>query len=461
MRNKFATGAFLIVVASIAIIAIMASCAKKIVNSPRIGVPITISAKAFEAASPAQKPDSFILTVDARDIANQIIVSLTLENGYLVGQAIIPAGQSRHFVVTAFSKGKAIYRGEMTADVYPGAQLELRIDMRPVAPILNITPHFSQVAMDNSFTVDINAFNLQKLEFITMRFACDSIIRGFNKPIWIDSVAPGSGVNLKDARFTYHLDYSGTRDTAIITIGSVGNIVSSFLDSTGNGQLATVYLHTSSDYPFDTFSALLNLPADPESYLHFFGDEGYYYIGTNDSIHVDDAVVSMVREPAKPTAPRLELAPRYQEIRMNDSFVLDLNAYNEPNLQSIYLYITYTNLDSSYTTSPPMYLDSVTRGADLDSTAFVYYYQYNRTIEISISRGEASVPGTPILGPTGSGQLAKLYFNSYSDYAQDTAWVKFNFDNGWLYFPNNVIDSLPGGRVKADNAFIEFWQSAF
>jgi len=450
----------LIIVAGIAIITVMASCAKKIVNSPRVGVPITISAKAFEAASPAQKPDSFVLTVDAKDIATQIVVALTLENGNLVGQAIIPAGQARHFVVTAYSKGKAVYQGEMTADVYPGAQLELRVDMHPVGPILNITPHFSRVTMDNSFTADINAFNLRNIEFITVRIACDSLIKGFNKPIWIDSVAAGRNINLKDARFSYHLDYTGTRDTAVITIGSVGNVASSFLDSTGNGQLATVYLHTSSDYPFDTATTLLNFPAHRESYLLFQGIIDTFYIGVSDSIHVDDAVVSIVRPAVNPMAPRLELMPRYQLIRMNDSFELDLNVFNEPNLQSIYLYINYTNLDSSYTSSPPMYLDSVAKGDALDSATFIYFYQNYRTIQISISRGQASVPGTSILGPTGSGQLAKLYFNSYADYAQDSAWVKFNFSSGWLYFPNEVVDSLPGGIVKADNAYVGFWQLA-
>ena len=88
----------------------------------------------------------------------------------------------------------------------------------------------------------------------------------------------------------------------------------SFLDSTGNGQLATVYLHTSSDYPFDTVSARLDLPANPECYLRFVGDEASYYIGTDDTIHTDNAVVSMVRGSENPAAPRLELAPRYQQI---------------------------------------------------------------------------------------------------------------------------------------------------
>lgn len=459
MRNKLASGGFVVAVTAIAVIAIMASCAKKIVNSPHIGVPIVISAKAFEAASPAQRPDSFMLTVDAKDIANRIVVPLTLQDGYLTGQAVIPAGQARHFVVTALLKGVVMYRGEMTADVYPGVQLELSVEMHPMVPMLNITPHIQQVTMDSTFAVDINAFNLPKLELMSIRFACNSSIKGFKVPVWVDSVTQGKGVDPGKTRFSYHLGYTGTMDTAVITIGSVGNVSQPFLDSTGNGQLATVYLRTSSNYPFDTVAALLNIP---EGYLQFFGDSTRASwtdtIGISDSIHTDDAIVSLVRAAINPSAPRLELKPRYQEIMMTSPFVLDLNIYNEPNLQSIYLNLSYTNMDSSYSTSPPMHLDSVGKGSGVDSAAYLYYYRNYRTIQISIDRGEVSVPGTSILGPSGSGQLAKLYFSSHSDYSPDAAWVSFQFDTGWLYFPDNVTDSLPNGTVKINRAYTYFWK---
>ena len=147
---------------------IFSSCSEKITSADRGGTRLQID------LSPAQQADllsasNFRLTVTGPGIVDPIVESLILENGRLVGEVRVPAGPGRIFLLEAFdAAGKLIYSGSSTADVKPGATVDLRIDLYPRVPMIKLSPLYVEKSQTARLAYKIEIFNIRNLNEINM-----------------------------------------------------------------------------------------------------------------------------------------------------------------------------------------------------------------------------------------------------------------------------------------------------
>lgn len=146
-------------------------CAKKIINDDDSStVRIAVSTKGADVES-AAAIDRAEIVVTARDLESPLVSSLGMIGPFLVGEIIVPVGRDRTFTLSVYdARNVMLYQGTTTMDVAAGAR-ELTINLVPVIPLLNITPHYQSVEMNDSFYVDINVFSVTKLQSITVEMA--------------------------------------------------------------------------------------------------------------------------------------------------------------------------------------------------------------------------------------------------------------------------------------------------
>ncbi len=178
------------------------------------------------------------LTITADDIATPIVVPLELDGAFLIGEVILVAGANRLFTLEVFdTDGVAVYSGSTTANVVRGESITLNVDLLPVAPLMKITPRYDEKFMEESFTVDVNCFNLVGLSSIQFDFLYGST----DNLVFVDSVIKGPDYGI-EVRLSYQVGSNIVTvwiDLAFLT----GNIV----DANGDATMATVYLSTHSD----------------------------------------------------------------------------------------------------------------------------------------------------------------------------------------------------------------------
>ena len=161
----------------LAVAGLAAGCADKVAGPvPTVQLRIPGGLKAGAATS-------FFLTVSAADMDTLRMV-LTPSDEYLEARLQIPAGNQRHFLAEARDdSSRVLYRGETVMDIRPVRDLDLAIDMRPVVPMFYLSPHFTRVPMERSFTLEVRAANLPNLNEVELDLAWDQAA-----PVELDSV---------------------------------------------------------------------------------------------------------------------------------------------------------------------------------------------------------------------------------------------------------------------------------
>lgn len=114
--------------------------------------------------------DRFELTVTGPDM-DTVTASMTPGDDRVVAAVSIPIGPDRVFTVEALdASGVVLYRGSRTMDVVPLLPLDLTIAMEPVVPMVYLNPHLSRVTLGSSFTITVNANDLQGATAASMSF---------------------------------------------------------------------------------------------------------------------------------------------------------------------------------------------------------------------------------------------------------------------------------------------------
>ena len=215
------------------------SCSKKIVNEgANSNVAISISTKA-SGIEMSELAEVFILTIEAEDFPIPIIIPLTLEGSFLVGQVIVPVGVGRHFTASAYDAligGTLIYQGDAYADVVFDSTVTVLIDLYPVVPLLKVIPkinseRISSIAMGESFVADVYAYNIPEVRYISfdLGFLTNNFLLNFLY-ISLGTDLPG------DSR----LSYEGGNASVTIWLNRP-NLAGPLVDAQGNAHLLTFY----------------------------------------------------------------------------------------------------------------------------------------------------------------------------------------------------------------------------
>jgi hypothetical protein len=158
----------LVVLLACVVVAFPFGCSEKVVNEPtpafgNANIVINIQ-RAPE--DPEQLVSTYRLTVTAPDMDTVVAILNMVGGQYVVGEVEVPVGDRRRFVLEGL-RGLEIpivlYRGETVANVRPGTILELRIDLKPVAPMARLSPVNVHVPAEGAFTLDLKLYNMPQI----------------------------------------------------------------------------------------------------------------------------------------------------------------------------------------------------------------------------------------------------------------------------------------------------------
>jgi hypothetical protein len=234
---------FLVMIAVIG----MAGCDKKILPADTETVSVQVAVK-LQAPGMLQAVDHFQVTVSADDLPTATL-SMSYEYGMLVGVVPVTAGPARRFVVEALDLYNIVlYRGETTIDVWPiyiaADSMFVDIDLYPVVPILNLTPHFQMVPMSDSVFVDVHVHGVPHLTMVQFFVYFDMV-----GPINLVDVVKGASVG-DSAGLSFQ--YYPANSAAITITCTQSRQTTELTDASGNGYLARLRFSTHSDWSGDT-----------------------------------------------------------------------------------------------------------------------------------------------------------------------------------------------------------------
>ncbi len=278
MRHKTILQLFAILAAFLAISFCWPGCSEKITNDRLSDGPTVTVRVEFSIAAGVESLDRFRLIIEADDMETDTVL-LELQEGYLVGAVEVPAGLGRHFTVEALDKlGVVIYRGATIADVRLGTTTEVNINLYPVAPLVNLTPHYTRVVMDSGFFVDISVHLVPEL------YSIDFNLSYSDGPVYFDTIVKGPGLD-EGSSLTYSISYP----TALIQVFRTSPGV--LVDESGYAHLATCYFGSYSDYGDSTATVILQV--EPLLMTSYQGAR----IDTIplENIYTDQAVVELYR----------------------------------------------------------------------------------------------------------------------------------------------------------------------
>jgi len=222
---------------------------------------------------------SFELIVEGRDFGTMTF-PMVQDTDSVFGRAdSIPVGRDRRVIARAHDlrQGTVLYQGSRTVDIAPGRTVQLSMQLRPVQPMLTITPRYQTMMMDDTIYVDVNVFNIPDLSGIRFDFIRNS------SPTFVASVVKGDQY---DDQVT--LTYLPANDITTIEV-SYTNRVAPIVDTLGNAHLATLMIPTYQDWAADTATVIMQ-----PKYLAGYGVGGGTLVL---EVFVDDAVVELARPP--------------------------------------------------------------------------------------------------------------------------------------------------------------------
>jgi len=267
----------------------ISGCGRKVVNNDsNINVSVRVDYKAL--APEAGSVDHFQLVIEGSDFG-AMILPMYPEGGYIVADTVVPAGRDRHFVVTAQDTANVVlYRGETRADVAVGQVLTLDIDLHPIVPMINITPHYQHLVMNDTIYLDISIFNVPNVTSISLEFSHNFAPVDLIDVVKGDAYGDTVGVyyTYSDVNYTYLIDVFNRNETGTI------------VDESGYAHLATVALRSYQDWGTDTATVLLQVKP---TYIYSYTDptltiDGIANDGAEVELYVPDSAVVSTWEKA-------------------------------------------------------------------------------------------------------------------------------------------------------------------
>nr|MBN2276502.1 hypothetical protein [candidate division Zixibacteria bacterium] len=241
------------------LLAILPGCSEKVVNSDFLDQGTIRISASLDGIAYAGQVSYGSITVTGPGIIEPIVSELIVENGYLVGEVIVPAGRNRVFRIEVYDKSEVlIYTGRTTVNVASSTgdaePLLITINLYPQVPMMKIVPGTITALEYSNFAVDLKVYNISELNQIEFSINYDYYL------LYVDSfeLNPGLGSNVT----YYYIDQSGFAIGIQDTI--TGNMI---VDDTGYAYLGTLYFSTY-NVPYGSLADTTELPLE----IHYMAD---------------------------------------------------------------------------------------------------------------------------------------------------------------------------------------------
>lgn len=266
-------------------------CGRKIVGQTE-SVRVTINAR-LSIPTASMAVALAILEVSTTDSAVIAVDTLDLVEPDLVGEVTVPAGPQRLFTISVYDGSEVlIYGGSQTADVFPDSVIQLDIQLRPMVRMINISPRYQELYMNEDIILDVNVFNIPNLTSIS--FSMEHNYGPFYFSI-NDTGAVSPGTTLPEGSDTW-VEYDGLYQTLMVGVynWTSGTILT---DAQGDANLAVIRFGSYADWGEDTATA------------HFLLSPGQIWVRNGEvtdtiplnTVYPDNASVSLFRPMLSPS----------------------------------------------------------------------------------------------------------------------------------------------------------------
>ncbi len=247
MRNKSIVRLLAVLLTGLIVVVMASGCAEKIVAGKQsANITVAIDAKPL-GLSEGELADSFRLTVEGPDF-EPMVTTLALQGNLLVGQIDVPLGPRRHFIAEGLSTignfPLVLYRGETYADIMTTGKTNVAISLRPVVPMVKLSPVYQINTMNDSFSVDILVYNLPNIRQISLDV-------NYNYgPFYVLGVAKGTSLDSVSI-------LSWIQGSVWVSVSAnVGDRITSLTDGSGYAHIATMWVQSYSDWAYDTATVI-------------------------------------------------------------------------------------------------------------------------------------------------------------------------------------------------------------
>ena len=178
MRNTTTLKRFLLLLVTAGAALLLWGCSEKLLNENPGGGNVRLAAR-ISTPKLLQFVSVLKLRVsDGSTGATLIDTTLVFGRHDLEISLSVPAGAGRLFVLEACEAGsfdelRTIYRGETLASIGSKGATAVDILMEPVAPLVKLTPHATEVATGQAFQLKLEAFNLPAVREATIAIYYD------------------------------------------------------------------------------------------------------------------------------------------------------------------------------------------------------------------------------------------------------------------------------------------------
>lgn len=179
--------------ALVVVLALIAGCSSSSTNSGG-SKEVTITSLLKEVGLGENITD-IVLTISGEGFET-ITHELEIVDGVATVTTDVPIGEDRLFEMTAFNNTEiALYAGSSIADVFTGVITEVDIKMEPLAPMIRVSPMFSETGIEENKSISIFVHNVDSLFGASFRLEYDTAL------VEVVSVVAGNIFTGEDALF--------------------------------------------------------------------------------------------------------------------------------------------------------------------------------------------------------------------------------------------------------------------
>jgi len=386
----------------------------------------------------------YVLTVSGSDMEPVADTVMNAQDGFVVFDVPVPIGEKRLFVLEGVRGGAAsapqvIYRGQTVAPVRPGAITTLNLVLRPVVPMVRLSPIMPVLEPGQPLELQVEVYNLVNLASISIDFHWPWELFG-------DDIT----VELSDRQspdVSFYVGYEGSwmGMTVADTLG--GTIV----NEQGNGVLANITLQpltqvgpedgtaTFGIFEIDTvwsFTILGEMPG-PEQILYENSEIRLLPVTDREVLFPDSALMWEVRRVTNVLAPSPIMLS--DVVPLTNFSIVDLNVGD---LRGIENMINLSSLNISHNPIQNItylfYLNRLTSlsAENVGATSIVPLVVLRNMRYLQLSSNRI----TDISSLSGMTKLSSLYLSI--NQITDISPLAGMDDLTWLYLGDNMISDI-------------------
>jgi len=350
-----------------------------------------------------------VITGDDMDTI-EVTIPLSEEDGYIFSESIVvPSGADRLFVVEVLDINMVVlYRGETTATVGDGVNLELPILLEPQVSLMKLNPRFNQKTENSLLNLTFEVFNIEELYEIFYKVYFRSHLIEFV------SATIDTSIN-EAASFSVNVVHPVTMEPSYLDIVLKGSNNIHIVDENGNGSLVN-FVFRCLDISIPVESTYINL-----SYTSMFDPTGFPPT-TDPPLMMDSSLVKIVTDITTndtiPAIPVLQLPIN----NATDVILSPILQWNASDHAQLYNLVIATDISFTDMFVLPQYLDSTSYlAADLSDNT-TYFWQVRALNETGISEW-SEIWSFTTLDNTPPAQITDLLISDTSATTATLTWT--------------------------------------